>query len=119
DAGREPDLGVRLGQGAGASRGVEVGADRDDPLHPGLPRPLQDGGEVRGEELVVEVGVGIHQHGTLSYHGSRGGRYLLRPGIGSVLTLQFTEFSQARTTKASHLTNFSTSSFCPLACWSR
>src|SRR5579862_4061631 len=91
DAGREPDLRMGLGQCLSAPGGVEVRADGDNPVHSRLACPLEDRGEVAGERVAVQMGVGIHQHAGLSYHRTPERCYFGRPGIWSVVALTLME----------------------------
>src|SRR5438552_3240732 len=63
DAGRKPDVLVRLGDRLRAARGGQVGSDRDDPLDPVLLGPRDHRFEVALEGAIVQVGVGIDEHG--------------------------------------------------------
>ena len=74
----DPDHGENIGiffrQRHSAAAALNAGADGDDAGHPGLGSTGDHGIKIRGKIRIVEVGVGINEHGfgigtTRSYHG--------------------------------------------------
>ena len=62
DSNRAPDVGVRLCNGAHASKPVETRADRQHANHARMSRAIDHAREVAAEFGVIQVAVAVYEH---------------------------------------------------------
>ena len=62
DAGAEPDIVIRLGDGAWTVNGAQLHTDRDDPVYAGLSRPRQDARQIARELRIIKMRMAVDDH---------------------------------------------------------